>query len=280
MEAGLEGHARSLISRSLASSTWRMSASVKSRLQKMELVHGIDLQFPWCNKQLMNFITACSMEGLKHSTVTAYLSTVRREHRLGGFEFTADDHWSKMLLAGMKTGTTTSDKRLAVTPKLLWLLKQRIKASSLTKYNKLMLWTIACFLFFGAFRANEILSPQARTFNDNTLVGSRIMWSCEEEAPENSWITVSLLGPKEKRNYEVVKVELLGLDDPVFCPVRAWRNWRKRASGSVPLDPELPIFRFESGVNVTASWLNDTLRDLLKWDVDYSKVGVLSHSFR
>lgn len=244
------------------------------------MLHSIDLSFPWSNRQLLNFITCCSMEGLKYTTVVAYISTVRREHRLAGFSFTADDGWSAMLLKGMKTSTPVRDKRVAVTPRILWILKQRIKASDMSKYNKLMLWCIAVFMFFGAFRVNEILSSCSRTFMDNTLTGKNITWSDEDDAPARSWISVALLAPKEKRQYETVKVELLGLEDPVFCPVTAWRKWRSRADRVVPLDSDLPVFRFDSGMIVTGAWLNSKLQSLLRWDIDYTSHGVLTHSFR
>ena len=68
--------------------------------------------------------------------------------------------------------------------------------------------------------------------------------------------------------------------EPVLCPVTAWRKWRLRADVIVPLDSDLPVFRFESGLNVTGAWLNSKLQMLLRWDIDYSIHGVLSHSFR
>ena len=129
----LEQHARELVTQSLSTSTWRMTKTVETRLHRMELEHNICLEFPWSKIQLMNFVTACSMDGLKYATVQSYLSTVRRAHRLMGCGFSADGAWEvNMLLNGLKKSVQVRDKRVAVTPRILLTLKHRIKRSELT----------------------------------------------------------------------------------------------------------------------------------------------------
>ena len=245
----------------------------------MEREHDIDLCFPWNRTQLLTFITVCSMDGLKFATVQSYLSTVRRAHRLGGFEL--DTPWeANMLLNSLKKSVHVRDKRVAVTPRILLTLKHRIKQSGLSQYNKLMLWAISTMMFFGCLRVGEVLSPSTREFADTTLIWERVSWNDIGEDPSSSWMKLSLLAPKEKRCYSLVDVEILGLSEKTFFPIRAFRAWRRLADKGLPAEPSMPVFRFIEGTLVTPRWLNDQLKSLLQSDVDYSTSGVFTHSFR
>ena len=133
------------------------------------------------------------------------------------------------------------------------------------------------FLFFGAFRASEILSPTAQRFSDTTLLGKHAVWDLSEE---QGWIKLTVQGPKEMSGREQVEVELLGLADKSLCPVEAWRMWRKYVNADAPLSPDLPLFSFRSGKLPTPTWLNNKIRWLLRNDVHYGSLQVLSHSFR
>ena len=279
-DPGLELHARELLTRSLSTNTWRMSQTVWNRLSRMEREHNIDLSPPWTKFTTMNFVTACSLDGLKFASVQSYLSTVRRQHRMQGLQFNGDSWEVKMLLNGLKHTGQVQDRRVAITPKLLLTLKHRIKRSSLSTYNKLLLWSISTIMFWGSLRVGEVLSPGSKNFSDTTLTWKRMSWSDEDAAPELSWLKLSLLSPKEKRAYEFVDIEILGLPSKTFCPVRAFRAWKKAALPTLPTSSDLPVFQFSSGALVTPLWLNATLKELLCHDVDYSVAGVFTHSYR
>ena len=112
------------------------------------------------------------------------------------------------------------------------------------------------------------------------LTWARVCWSDIDGDPSEAWLKLSLLAPKEKRSYSTVDVEILGLPVKTFCPIRAFRSWRRVADKCLPADPEMPVFRFQSGALVTPGWLNSQLKHLLQFDIDYDHSGVYTHSFR
>ena len=265
-----------LLSKARSANTWKASNSALNVLGRLENTYDIDLSFPWSRQQLANYIVSCSLEGHKSSTVQSNLSHIRMAHRMQGLEFTADGLTSKMLLAGLRNSVGGGLKRLAMSPRLLILAKHRLKASNLSIHDKLLVWTIFTWLFFGSFRSSEILCSLVNEFSDTSLTSDRIRWTDSQEG----FIEVFLHHPKEARTREPVKVELLSLPQKVFCPVLAFHKWRRVADKDLRLEAGMPVFRFLSGALVTGSYINKLLKKLLSQDVNYDELGVYCHSFR
>ena len=266
----------SLLSSARSANTWKASNSAMNVLRRLENTYDIDLSFPWSQQQLANYIVSCSLEGHKASTVQSNLSHIRMSHRLQGMQFSADGMTSRMLLTGLRNSVGGGLKRLAMSPRLLILSKHRLKATNLPTHDKLMIWTIFTWLFFGSFRSSEILCNLVSEFSDTSLTADRISWT---DSPDG-FIEVSLHHPKEARNREPVKVELLSLPQKVFCPVLAFHKWRRVADRDLKLEAGMPVFRFLSGALVTGSFINKLLKKLLSQDVNYEDLGVYCHSFR
>ena len=273
----LKQTASNLVSHAGARSTWNQTKSVENKIMNIETEFEVDLSFPWSPRQLNTFICACSEQQLKASTITAYLSQTRKLHALRGYEFTADNEAARLLMRGLKNRTQGSRKRIAVSPFLLRTLKMRLYTSGLPKEEVLMIWCICLFLFFGAFRASEILSPATKSFSDTTLLGKHVVWGSEGG---QEWLRLSIQSPKESSGREQVAVEILSLEKSALCPVKAWHMWRNHVERDAPLEPDLPLFSFVSGKLPTPRWLNNRLRQLLRNDVHYDSVQVLCHSFR
>ena len=102
-------------------------------------------------------------------------------HRMQGHDFFADCMMTKMLLTGLKNSVEGGLKRLAMSPRLLILAKHRLKASTMTVHDKLMIWTIFTWLFFGSFRSSEILCNLVGEFSDTSLTSERIRWTDSSE---------------------------------------------------------------------------------------------------
>lgn len=259
-----------LLSLSRAESTWKCSSSAVNGVRRIENDFNIDLSLPWDGRKLLNYIAACKLLNHKSTTVNVNISHIRQHHRMMGWSFEADSVFSRSLLEGMKHSDKSGNKRLAMTPKLMLLLKHRIKNSDLDKYTKLMIWCIATWAWSGSFRCGELLADNVRTFRENDLLCERVRWHSDQKG---GYIEVDVLCPKEVRTNRVVTVELLQMNDKMLCPYDAWQKWRKLADSVLELEVGLPTFRFQSGKNMTTKMLNLYLKNLLHEDVDYSQRG-------
>ena len=277
VEGSLRSAASKLLSYAGARSTWKQTKAVENKIINIESEFEVDLEFPWGPKELNTFICACSEQGLKASTITSYVSQARKLHTLRGLDFKADNEAARLLMRGLKNQGQQKRRRVAVSPFLLRTLKLRLYTSGLPKEEALLIWCISLFLFFGAFRASEILSPAAQRFSDTTLLGKHAVWDLNGR---QGWIKLTVQGPKEVSGREQVEVELLSLADKTLCPVEAWKMWRNYVDADAPLSPDLPLFSFKSGKLPTPTWLNNKIRWLLRNDVHYGSLQVLSHSFR
>ena len=75
-----------------------------------------------------------------------------------------------------------------------------------------------------------------------------------------------------------MEVELFELPDLFFDPVHAFKRWR--AASTLQAEALQPVFRWESGQNVTPREYNACLKSLLKETIKYEDGKVTSHSFR
>ena len=267
-----------LLSRSRALRTWKQCGSALSCVGRVEAEFNLDLSIPWSSPQLLNFLAGCRRMDLKFATVSCYLSQVRTAHQLAGHVFSCENLVSRYMLKAFKNVEEPSARmrRLAVTPRLLLTIKHRLRQSQLKAHDRLMLWTVCTWAFFGSFRVGELLADQVNSIMDTSLTGERISWGGSEGS---RWIKVSLLNPKESRTREFVTVELLELiHSPQLCPVKAFWDWRLKSSKTIPLEAGEAVFRFPSGKNLTPQLFNKYLKILLCEDMAYGLVT--SHSFR
>ena len=266
-----------LVSLSGASSTWKQTRVADNKVKQIEEEFEVDLKFPWSARQLNTFICCCSEQQLKFSTINCYVSQVRKLHTLEGMKFSADNPTARLMLKGMANTGPSRKRRIAVSPFLLKTLRSRLYTSGLPKEEVLLIWCISLFLFFGAFRASEILSPAATSFSDTTLLSKHAVWNVDGN---EGWMKLTILGPKEATGREKVEVEILSIDNKYLCPIESWRMWREYMDSRAPLQPNLPLFSFRSGKLPTATWLNAKLKWLLRNDIHYEQLQVLTHSFR
>ena len=259
-----------LLSMSRAESTWKCSASAMNGVRRVESDFGIDLSLPWTSEKLLNYIAACKITGHKSTTVNVNISHVRQHHRMLGMKFEADSIFSKSLLEGMKNSDVNNNKRLAMSPRMMLLLKHRLKNATMETYTKLMIWSVVTLAWAGSFRCGELLPDNVNSFKENDLLGERIRWQSDTEG---GYIEIDLLSPKEVRKNKVVTVEILQMRDKMLCPFDAWTRWRRTADTVLELEKGMPVFRFESGKNLTPRMLNLYLKNLLHEDVDYNQKG-------
>ena len=170
--------------------------------------------------------------------------------------------------------------RLAMTPDILWLLKQKLAKAKMPVVKKRLLWATATFLFVGSLRSGEVLPSNKELFvRDATLLNKNVSLETRKiEKEEVTMLKIRLESPKEDRKRQGVTVELFRLQNSFFCPVTAWMKWKEVSR--LDNHPNLPLFRHEDGSGLTQKELNTTLKLLLQNEIDYSNGRISSHSFR
>ena len=203
------------------------------------------------------------------------------------------------LLKGHDNLTPPKERAIAVNPKMLFFIREHIRVSkALNKHDKRVLWLLCTFMWAGSFRIGELLAPTAKGFVERqTLLGRRLFIKKGlVGGVMREFLVVRLLDPKETRakGKGQVDIEMFSLE-AFYDPVGALVKFRERAV--FPIDPDLPVFRWSSGTNITAQAFNryggfklrtenvmTSVRFLREALLDFPgyprDLGVTSHCFR
>ena len=168
-----------------------------------------------------------------------------------------------------------------MTPELLFHLKVRLSKSRYSVSYRRLIWVVATAMFQGSFRIGELLAPTKTQFcPESTLRWKDVQWKeCEVGGQKTDMVLFTLRSPKECRGNGSVEVEVFNLGkDCFYNMLDAWRKWK--ACSKLELDPEMPVFRKESGALLTPAEFNATLKEMLADKVPYEEGFVASHSFR
>jgi len=96
---------------------------------------------------------------LSPSSIKTYLSCLSQ--LIENSEF-LHDHWIKSFLKGAENAKfyelVKFSKRKPVTFDILTLIGHQIMSSQWSEFHKTLFWTISLLLFWGSFRAGELLS--------------------------------------------------------------------------------------------------------------------------
>ena len=162
------------------------------------------------------------------------------------------------LLKGHDNLTPPASRAIAVNPKMLFFIREHIRMSrALNKHDKRILWLLCTFMWAGSFRIGELLAPTATGFVERqTLLGKRLLVKRGMVGGSmREFIVARLLDPKESRSRSKgqVDVEMFSMGG-YYDPVEALGKYRERAA--FPMDPNLPVFRWSSGANITAQAFN------------------------
>ena len=187
---------------------------------------------------------------------------------------------TRAAIAGRKNSQPKAATRIPITPATLLILKHKIFDKPWPRIKKRLVWSICTTLFVGSFRVGEVLAVRPKKHvSGSTLLGKHIsVCSASIAGEQRSYIKVRLENPKEDRSRLGADVELFSLPGLFFDRVDAFMKWSEESS--LALEDNLPVYRWESGANVTPSELNSILKELLAGTITYQDGKVSSHSFR
>ena len=106
---------------------------------------------------------------------------------------------------------------------------------------------------------------------------NNLLWEDVAQSEDGESVTLTLKAPKEVKGLRTVQVEVFKVGGDL-CPVAAFEKFRRDSKlGEVQ---NLPVFRWESGKNITLGKMNLILRGFLEGEVDYEQGNLGIHCFR
>ena len=269
-----------LVKASLASKSWEKYKSALNCLKIYSKDEGLGLTWPLSQESIRGFtVWALTKRNLAPATVATYLSGIRFCHLLKGIQSPAclDDKWINILIRGARNlrslapQTAKPTNRRAATLSILKLIKYKTR-SNLTTEEKSALWCICTMAFFGSARMGELLSESKQQFD----FSATLQWKDVKDNKDG--LLILLKNPKTGTNAQFI--DIFPFPYGGLCPVEAFENWKKDAERANLTNPNLPVFRFTSGHNISIKCLNSVLKSLLQENIDWNKHTISAHSFR
>ena len=268
---------KQFISAAYTSTTWNKHNCALKCFSKFDLQSPNVHTWPLKDTSVNEFcIWALVSHNLKHSTVSAYLSSLATIHRLKGIDDTnCNNYISKTILRGAENldlyTTVKKNHRAAMSLPILKILGHEIANSTWPVSVKQVIWTTCCIAFFGSLRLGEILSPAVRNFDPFTT----LLW--KNVTTNKDTVLIHIRSPKS-RNPAGDFVDIFEFRNHNCCPVKAMLALQKVSIFSK--DPESPVFRFDNGSLLTKAKFNDVIQLLLKPHIDKNCTNFTGHSFR
>jgi hypothetical protein len=270
-----------LMNLSVSRATWGKYNSGVNAFACYEAAHCTSFPWPLSQEVIRGFAVWCiGSRKLQPSSVRTYISSLKFVHHLKGMssEHLEKDKTLGLLLKGAAhhalLNTSISSTRRVVTFPLLLTLGHRIAKSSWDPLSRQVIWTAACTAFFGSTRLGEILASEENDFSP----ASDLTWEDVRFTDSPDSILLRLKQPKSGENGEFV--DLFQFSGYNCCPVAALRELRAQQIEAGTYHPSLPVFRFKSGANLTASHFNRALADLLSDNCLPGENTITCHSFR
>ena len=236
---------------------------------------NIPMTLPLSQNTVTRFILWLAFDRkVSSATISVYLAGLRQlhiQHNVQHPDIRSEQ--IKALLQGKKNSEfcATADihnaKRRPIMTDTMSRLKIGITKSHFVIEDKRMIWSACSILFFGAFRAGEILA------NDSGKFDPRFTLCANDVTRQHNSLILNIKIPKENKNGHNAEVTLHKCSDTQLCPISAWDKWQ---AYKPPSEPGQPAFRWLSGLPLTIRQLNAILKDGLHPD----NAHFSSHSFR
>jgi len=153
---------------------------------------------------------------------------------------------------------------------LLKILGHEISKTDWSSNSKQVFWTACTLAFFGSFRMGELLPQKAK----NNCLEDTLLWK-DIKLYDDDHILVHVKTSKCNKSGEFV--DIFGYEGEGICPVKAVKKLKETLSN---IDPNTPVFMFNSGMGLTLKNFNDTVRSLLEPHLGLVSKQISGHSFR
>lgn len=186
-----------------------------------------------------------------------------------------EDEIIKILIKGAKNlnpSPSVPNRRRIVSLPLLQALKEEISRSSWSLYLKSTMWTIFSVAFFASARMGELLSPSRTSFDASSTLRFR------DVIVRELCIMIHIRAPKSG-NPKGEFLYLFPFPHKGLCPVGALKTHLLLTS-KAGQPPHLPLFRDDEGYMITVEYVNQALKKLLEYRVDFNNHTISAHSFR
>jgi hypothetical protein len=271
--------AKQLLAASYSKSTWAKNLSGWNAFSNFEVETCTTVTWPVKIEVIRSFAVWClECRKLQVETVKSYISAVVLAHHLQGIkcENFSSDKILKLLLNGaenlQRLETSKCNRRVATLDTLL-LLGHRIATSNWSQCSKIVFWSLCTTAFFSCARLGELLSESEVCF-DKT---SDLLWS--DIKFDVNHILIHVKNPKTKSKQGDF-LDIFKFSNEKCCPYLALVALKKFQIGNGYFSANLPVFRFDTGKNLTQPVVNKTLK-LLMSDLYVPGQNDLSgHSFR
>ena len=232
-----------LLDHSIATSTRRSYQSSQKRYTSFCLSNNLP-SFPSSQSTLCLYVAYLFEQGLAHTSIKCYLSSVRHLQISKGFPdpFSADLPQLHLLIRGAKVcrglqGRNIPTRKLPITPTILRQLL-KLWLPNKQSYHYILLWAICCTCFFGFFRSGELMPPTAISFDPATHLCFTDLSVDKPISP--SLIQFNLKSSKTDPFRKGVQV-VVGKTGDELCPVVAMLAYLAVRGGSPG-----PLFRTEN----------------------------------
>jgi hypothetical protein len=261
--------------------TWSTYKTAEIMLKKCSVDTKIAMELPLSQKQVLIFIDwLATVRNLKGATINSYLAGIRQLHIVTGLPAPElRSELVKLVLKGISNQNGIEKRnrnwagRLPMTFNAMLLFKSLLRNSTLLEPDKALVWAVATLAFAGAFRIHEILSKTESTFDPAfTLLVEDVTLTYDGQ---QEILHIKLKCPKESKSAAATIVDVYQNSGKI-CAVKAFKKWAQLKTR----EPNLPLFRFESGTPLTGHKMNQIMKSLLGPHTDPNIGFFGTHSFR
>ena len=155
-------------------------------------------------------------------------------------------------------------------------LKERlvaVRGRGWSQHNKRIFWLLCTLLFWSSCRGGEMAMETESQFDPK----NNLLWEDLEVGEGEESVMLTLKAPKEVKGLRNIKVEVFRVGGEL-CPMEALEKFKRK--NKLGENKDLPVFRWDSGRNITLSKMNKLLKEFLGDRVDYKEGHLGIHCFR
>lgn len=269
------------VNAALARSTWGKYQSGWRAFCAFEEHTQISSTWPLSRETVRGFTAWClAHKKLRPNSVRTYLSALAVIHTLKGFPDSPNlkDRLADMMMEGAAnlaiTDPAITSKRRVVTFPLLRVIGHRIASSAWSEGAKQVVWTACTTAFFTSARLGELLAKRESSFDPSAdLLWGQVRFKGSESA------LIHIRIPKAASD-EGDFLDIFQFKESPYCPLAALAKLAKDQKRLGLAQPNMPVFRFPSGKNLTPAKLNKILQELLKDIYQPGSNTISCHSLR